>query len=183
MKLRLLDKKDLSLRVKWMNDARIYSTMHFKPPILLENTIQWFDSNKNNNQRADFVLEALEGQVLTMSGLTGLDDDIKKMESYIFVDPDIKAKGLGKKTLFLQCLYAFEILKINKVYAYIDSDNVASQKLYEKVGFKKEGILRFETKRENDLIDRYYYGCLINDLDKNLFYYQVSRENKEIILL
>src|SRR5690606_16713222 len=110
---------------------------------LLENTIQWFDSNKNNNQRADFVLEALEGQVLTMSGLTGLDDDIKKMESYIFVDPDIKAKGLGKKTLFLQCLYAFEILKINKVYAYIDSDNVASQKLYEKVGFKKEGILRF----------------------------------------
>lgn len=183
MKLRLLDEKDLPLRVKWMNDARIYSTMHFKPPILLENTIQWFNVNKNNSKREDFVFETSDGEVLTMSGLTGLDADTLKMESYIFVAPDIKAKGLGKKTLFLQCMYAFEILKINKVYAYIDSDNFASQNLYEKIGFKKEGILRCETKRENNLIDRYYYGCLIDDLDQNLFQHQVSYENKEIILL
>ncbi len=183
MKLRLLNKNDLSLRVQWMNDARIYSTMHFKPPVSLVNTIQWFDLNKNNNKRVDFVLETLDGEVLSMSGLTGLDADILKMESYIFVNPSIKTKGLGKKTLFLQCIYAFEILRINKIYAYIDSDNVASQKLYEKIGFKKEGILRFETKRENSFIDRYYYGCLIDDLNKTLFYYQLSRENKEIILL
>src|SRR5690606_2032076 len=151
--LRLLNKNDLSLRVQWMNDARIYCTMHFKPPISLTNTIQWFDLNKNNNKRVDFVLETLDGEVLSMSGLTGLDTDILKMESYIFVNPSIKTKGLGKKTLFLQCIYAFEILGINKIYAYIDSDNVASQKLYEKNGFKKEGILRFETKRENGFID------------------------------
>ena len=116
-------------------------------------------------------------------GLTGLDTDILKMESYIFVDPNSKTKGLGKKTLFLQCIYAFEILRIKKIYAYIDSDNFASQNLYEKIGFKKEGVLRFETKRENKLIDRYYYGCLINDLNEKLFQYQVSHENKEIILL
>src|SRR5690606_14656206 len=168
MKLRLLNKNDLSLRVQWMNDARIYSTMHFKPPVSLTNTIQWFELNKNNNKRVDFVLETLDGEVLSMSGLTGLDTDIFKMESYIFVDPDTKAKGLGKKTLFLQCVYAFEILKINKVYAYIDSDNFASQRLYTKIGFKKEGILRNETRRENSFIDRYYYGCFIGDLDKSL---------------
>lgn len=183
MKLRLLDKKDLPLRVKWMNDVRIYSTMHFKPPILLENTIQWFDINKNNSNRKDFIFETLDGEVLTMSGLTGLDTNILKMESYIFVDPNTKAEGLGKKTLFLQCVYAFEILKINKIYAYIDSDNFVSQNLYKKIGFKKEGILRFETKRDNNLIDRYYYGCLIDDLNKKLFQYQINYEKKEIILL
>lgn len=183
MKLRLLNKNDLSLRVQWMNDARIYCTMHFQPPILLENTLQWFNINKNNSKRADFVLETLDGEVLTMSGLTRLDADILKMESYIFVDPDTKAKGLGKKTLFLQCVYAFEILKINKVYAYIDSDNFASQKLYEKIGFKKEGILRNETKREDSFIDRYYYGCFIDDLDKSLFQYEVNYDYKEIRLL
>lgn len=183
MKLRLLNEKDLPLRVKWMNDVRIYSTMHFQPPILLENTLQWFNINKNNSKRADFVLETLDGEVLTMSGLTGLDTDILKMESYIFVDPNSKTKGLGKKTLYLQCIHAFEILRIKKIYAYIDSDNFASQNLYEKIGFKKEGVLRFETKRENKLIDRYYYGCLINDLNEKLFQYQVSYENKEIILL
>ena len=108
MRLRQLSENDLSIRVRWMNDARIYSTMHFTPPILLSNTIQWFDCNKNNNKRKDFVLETFEGKLLTMSGLTGLDENILKMESYIFVDPDTKTRGLGKKTIFLQCLYAFE---------------------------------------------------------------------------
>ena len=183
MKFRLLNEKDLLLRVKWMNDVRIYSTMHFKPPILMEDTIQWFNINIENSQREDFVFETLDGDVLSMSGLTGLDTDILKMESYIFVDPDTKAKGLGKKTLFLQCVYAFEILKINKVYAYIDSDNFASQRLYTKIGFKKEGILRNETRRENGFIDRYYYGCFIDDLDKSLFQYEVNYDYKEIRLL
>lgn len=183
MKLRLLNEKDLPLRVKWMNDVRIYSTMHFQPPILLENTLQWFNHNKNNNKRKDFVFETLDGEALTMSGLTGLDADILKMESYIFVDPKTKAKGLGKKTLFLQCIYAFELLKINKIYAYIDSDNFASQNLYAKIGFKKEGILRNETRRGNNFIDRYYYGCFVEDLDKSLFQYEVNYDYKEIILL
>ncbi|WKT73388.1 GNAT family N-acetyltransferase [Acinetobacter variabilis] len=183
MRLRQLSENDLSIRVRWMNDARIYSTMHFTPPILLSNTIQWFDCNKNNNKRKDFVLETFEGKLLTMSGLTGLDENILKMESYIFVDPDTKARGLGKKTIFLQCLYAFEILKINKVFAYIDSDNFASQKLYEKIGFKKEGALRCETKRKNKLIDRYYYGCFKEDLNISLFQYHVNHKNEEIILL
>ena len=183
MKLRLLQEQDLPLRVKWMNDARVYSTMHFKPPILLENTIQWFNFNKNNGRRKDFVLETEVGHILTMSGLTGLDIEISKMESYIFVNPEVKTKGLGKKTLFLQCLYAFEILKIKKVYAYIDSDNISSQKLYEKIGFKKEGVLRNESKRQDFFINRYYYGCFNEDLDKDLFQYEISSEHNEIILL
>lgn len=165
---RLLEERDLATRVAWMNDPRIYKTMHFTPPITLDGTIEWFRRNRGSNARRDFVLED-DGEIVVMNGLTGCSDPINKAESYTFVSPSLKGKGYGKTSLSLKCWYAFNIWKINKVWAYIDSDNVASLRMYESVGFKREGLLRQEVYREGGLIDRCYVGILADDLNQEIF--------------
>ncbi|KJJ38839.1 GNAT family N-acetyltransferase [Aequorivita vladivostokensis] len=178
-KLRRLKLDDLELRVQWMNDPRVYETMHFVPPITLEKTQDWFRNNVGNDTRMDFVIEE-DGVVCAMDGLTGIDPKLRKGESYTIVDPNYKGKGIGTRTLFLKSIYAFEIGILNKIWAFIDADNIASIKMCERIGYKVEGILRQEVVRESGLIDRYYMGCLEDDLKKDAFAYEVI--NDEIIL-
>lgn len=48
MIVRRLTKDDLQLRVNWMNNSKIYSSMHYETPILIDNTIRWFENNVSN---------------------------------------------------------------------------------------------------------------------------------------
>jgi RimJ/RimL family protein N-acetyltransferase len=179
IKLRKLEEKDLQTRVDWMNNPKIYETMHFTLPITIEKTQEWFQNNRGNNSRIDLVVEENDF-VLAMDGLTGIDDVICKGESYTMVNPEHKSKGIGTKTLFLKSIYAFEIAGVKKIWAYIDGDNIASIKMCERIGYKIEGVLRNEILRDGVLIDRMYMGCLEEDLKKELFNYRI--ENDEIFL-
>ena len=40
MVVRRLQEKDLSIRVEWMNNPKVYGSMHYDVPILLENTLR-----------------------------------------------------------------------------------------------------------------------------------------------
>lgn len=180
VKLRKLKENDLDTRVNWMNDPRIYETMHFSPPITLEGTRDWFFNNQNNESRLDFVVEE-DGIIAAMDGVTGIDPIIKKGESYTMVNPNYKAKGIGTKTLFLKSIYSFEIAGINKIWAFIDGDNIASIKMCERIGYKIEGVMRQEVMRDSILIDRYYMGCLEEDLIKSTFDYKIKDD--ELIIL
>lgn len=168
MTFRLLEEGDLETRVDWMNDPLIYKSMHYDLPISIENTKRWFTNNKNNESRVDFVLED-GGDVVVMCGLTGLDQKTKKVESYTMVNPSKQGMGYGSKALALACAYAFDIWNINKVWAYTDSDNIASQRTYQKNGFKLEGTLRNEVHRAGEYINRLYFGLLPEDFNRELY--------------
>lgn len=62
------------------------------------------------------------------------------------------AKGIVK--------YAFEELKLNRIYARYLGKNPASGKVMEKLGMKYEGILRQHVKKSGQYEDLVYYGLL-----------------------
>lgn len=97
--LRRLQEGDLKDRVIWMNDVAVYPSMGFTPPISLENTINWYRANLNNNKRVDCAFVNEDGDLLAMAGLTGIDYSCRKAELYLFVNPNRQRQGLGKKTL------------------------------------------------------------------------------------
>lgn len=55
-----------------------------------------------------------------------------------------EARGRGVCTAALRrlCRFAFEDLKLERLELMTDPDNVASQRVAEKVGFRREGVLR-----------------------------------------
>lgn len=142
--------------------------MSYAVPVTLENTVKWYRATQSSKHRADFTLITPYGDLLAMGGLTNIDFIAKKAELYVFVNPQRHKQGIGQKATYLICKYAFEKLNLHKVYLHTNSSNIAAQKIYEKVGFKLEGIMREERPTSNGYEDRLYYGLLASDFDYNI---------------
>ena len=145
----------------------VYKTMHFVPPISLENTQKWYESNINNNKRFDAAFEDDEGQLVAFGGLTNIDYTVRKAEFYIFVNPNMQGKGIGTAATKMLCKYGFDILQLHKIYLYTNGSNVGAKKTYEKVGFVLEGVHREENIIAEKYEDRLYYGLLAKDFDSS----------------
>ena len=143
-----------------MNNPAIYSSMHFELPITLEKTTMWYRNNIGNEKRADMVVLD-DGKIVAFCGITGIDPIVKKGESYTFVCPEMKGKGIGTKARILMLEYAFTELGLNKVFCLTNEDNYPSCKLSEKLFFKLEGRHRKEyLTADGEWKDRLYYGLL-----------------------
>lgn len=163
MIIRKIKHEDLQIRVDWMNNPKIYSSMHFNLPVLLENTIKWFDNNCNNDKRSDVCFEE-DGSIVAFGGLTAIDPVLKKAELYVFVDPNAHKSGFGTQATKLLCEYGFKTLKLHKIFLLTNEDNLAAIRVYEKCGFKLEGRHRDEYLNNGEYKDRMYYGLLKSDL-------------------
>ena len=76
------------------------------------------------------------------------------------VNPDLHQQGFGTEMLTLMLDYAFRQLGLRRIHAQIMAPNISSQKLFEKLGFQKEGILRAHVLRNNEYLDMLMYGLL-----------------------
>lgn len=171
--LRPIRQEDLETRVEWMNNPRVYSSMHFEIPVTLDNTLKWFDRNKGMTNRHDVAFERIgesfniEEELIAFGGLTSIDPVLRKAELYIFVSPFLQHQGLGLQATKLLCEYGFSELGLNKIYLETNEDNFAAQRVYERCGFVLEGRLREEYLDENGYAkDRLYYGLLMRDWQK-----------------
>lgn len=181
MYLRRLQESDLKERVVWMNDAAIYPSMGFTPPISLENTVTWYRSNLSNNNRFDCAFVNEKGELLAMAGLTGIDYACRKAELYLFVNPKEHGHGYGKQASYLLCKYAFKVLHLNKVFLLTNATNIGAQKVYENVGFKLEGTHRQERISDGKYEDRLYYGLLANEFDYDRMDLCIAGDNTLIV--
>ena len=165
MDVRKIVSKDLETRVSWMNNPKVYKSMHFKIPITIEETIEWYRRNSTNNCRVDVSIVEQDDTIVAMGGLTHIDFELMKAELYIFVSPEKQGMGYGTYSTALLCNYGFEVLGLHKVYLYTNATNIAAAHIYEKVGFVLEGTLREEVIEENDYSDRLYYGLLKSEFN------------------
>ncbi len=83
------------------------------------------------------------------------------------LDPAFWGKGYGTETTQLMVDYAFETLNLNRIQLHVFADNVAAIKIYQKVGFIKEGVLRQAMFHHDHYCDFWVMGILKNDWLQN----------------
>lgn len=136
--------------------------------ILIEvgETQKWFDSHLGETIRYDAVIEA-DGIPYGTIGLLSIDKKKSKAEYYIAMgEPSLKDKGISTQASRLILKYAFEELGLNWVYLFTEVENIPAQRLFEKVGFTKEGCIREDIVSHGKFVDYYAYGMLKDDFDK-----------------
>jgi len=160
VKIRAFEKADIHKKVEWINNPENNQFLHYDIPICVEKTEKWFDSHVGRTDRYDAVIEVDNRPVGTI-GLLSIDQKNKKAEYYIAMgETAYKGKGIAKEASRLILQYGFDVLKLNRIYLYTESENVAAQKLFEKVGFIKEGLIRSDVFSHGKYADRYVYGML-----------------------
>jgi RimJ/RimL family protein N-acetyltransferase len=78
----------------------------------------------------------------------------------IWLYPEHHRNGYGTEAVRLITDYGFKQLNYHKVYARAHQGNKASQSIWEKLGFEKEGEFRDHTFTQGEYKDVVYYGVL-----------------------
>lgn len=99
-------------------------------------------------------------QIVGMISLTKIDKTNKNAEVGYWLGEKYWGKGYMKEALDLIVRYGFKNLKLEKIYAYVFSPNIKSQKRLEKAGFNQEGMRKKHLCKNNKWYDDYIYGIL-----------------------
>lgn len=156
--IRNFTEDDIEKKVEWINNPLNNEYLHYNIPLDIENTRKWFLSNKGNANRHDMVI-MYNNTPVGVIGIINIDK--KKGEYYITLgENDYKRKGISFKATKLILDFAFKELGLEKVWLCVDEKNIAARKLYEKIGFIQEGLLRKDIFFKGEMINRCMYGIL-----------------------
>lgn len=160
--LRLLEREDIPKRTSWINDEETNRMFRFDWPISVSKSQQWFNTTMLDNTKIHFVIvDKHTNQLIGMTGLLGITHKDKHAEVYLTIgEKDYRGKGLSTEVLKLLIQYSFENLGLERLYAHNFIYNIASQKMFEKVGFMKEGVMRKHSFKNGKLEDINIYGLL-----------------------
>lgn len=163
IKIRDFTVDDIPNKIRWINNPENNLHLHYDIPLEYEKTLNWFKT-KNNNIRIDSVID-VDKTPVGLIGLLNIDKINRKAEFYITMgEVSYKRKGISYIASKALIEYSFEELKLHKVYLTTDYDNIAAQKLFEKVGFKREGVFVDDLFHRGKFINRIRYA-IISDKD------------------
>jgi len=106
----------------------------------------------------------LDGRVVGGIGMTVNSHDYRGTIGY-WVARDARGQGICTRAVRLLARHALEDLELQRVDLVTDPDNAASQRVAEKVGFQREGVLRAHLRHPDGRIrDSVMFSLLPGDL-------------------
>lgn len=137
--LRGVQKNDLRLLFKWANDADVRANAKNSKPIAWAEHVAWFNNKLSDKSAHIYILVNLENNI----GFVRFEKIKKEFEISYAIDRNYRGQGYG--ILILK----EGLKKIRKIYSYpslsahVKKGNIASEKIFEKLGFilKKEEVI------------------------------------------
>ncbi len=81
-----------------------------------------------------------------------------------WIDRSVAGRGMASLAVALVCDHAFGAVGLHRVQADIRPENLPSQRLVERLGFRQEGLLRRYLEIDGDWRDHLAYALLAEDL-------------------
>ncbi len=165
--LRLLGQDDLKDRVAWINDEENIQTLLFDWPTSYEKTMKWFsnvvfDSTKLNLSIVDKETNELVG----MTGLLNIDRINHHAQLYITIgNRNYRGRRLPDEVIPLVLEYGFTELELKKIYLYTLPNNERARHVYERNGFRHDGILRQQVYCRGKQQDLYVHSILKSEFE------------------
>lgn len=156
-RLRAMERQDMPLLQKWMNDPELTHWLGPRFPVSLEDQNRWFDRLLGDSSKKKLLIEDLEGSPVGVVSLMGINQKDRCAEFGIYLgERQTIGKGLGKDATLAMLKFAFFELGLIRVYLYVLEENTRAIKSFEDCGFKKEAVLR-----ENMFFDGSFHNQVV----------------------
>ena len=160
--LRILEREDIIRNTRWLNSEYINDIMGYLPNMSLSQQYEWYDNLKNDNNRFVFAICLKDNdQHIGNVGL-GKVDYISRhaMYSIYIAEQEHQSKGIGTISTRLILNFAFNRLNLHKIYLQTSRRFSNAIKMYERIGFVKEGVLRQHYYSNGKYEDKIIYSIL-----------------------
>ncbi len=145
--LRKISKDDAQFIFKSLNEKNLTTYLSLRPlnsiensKRLIKNYLKYWDTYVQFN----YIIELYETNKIQIGSISLWNVNWQHLRAQIgvWLIPSFWSKGFGERSINLIKTVAFNHLKLNRLEAYIAIKNERSISLFEKCGFKKEGVLR-----------------------------------------
>ena len=166
--LRIMEKEDVPLMAKWMNDLAFIGEFLIIPQRALSDFEKGF--NERSSDSATFIIEDKEGKEAgwIVHFLTRFGGGASSTELGYGVAPDTRGKGYCSEAVAIMLDYLFLLKNIHRIQALTFEENKPSKRVLEKNGFTKEGINRMSYKKNNEIHDQYILGITKTEIENFL---------------
>lgn len=155
-KLRELEKNDISAINAWRSEKELIDNLGAPFRYISEDVdYKWYDNylmNRDQNIRCSIINDF--NQIIGLVSLTNINRIHQTATFHIMIgDPSNRDKGVGYYATREILKHAFFDMNLNRVELTVLESNQRALSLYERVGFKKEGIKRKAIYKNGKFID------------------------------
>jgi len=149
----------------WRNSPEISKFMYNDHYISKEEHNNWY-KNLKSKQDAKFWIIYYHDTPIGIVNLSDIDY-INKITNWGFYigDKNYRGKGISKFILYHLMILVFEKMKFHKMYTTVLENNPIALNLYQKMGFKQEGLLKKHLLRGENYIDVYIMSIIDESWD------------------
>lgn len=147
--------------------CRFFNEPPFESLEAAKEIIDFYIKQPDNDKLLRWVMiKKIDNEIIGTCGYHNYNKRHKKVEIGYDVWKEYWRQGYISEALPVLLTYCFDYLGVNKVYAKLDPENIASRKTVEKLGFTAEGILREDEKLGDRYLDMLYMSILKKEWEK-----------------
>ena len=177
--LRTIEEADVEFLRDAINHPRVREGLTTAYPINAEQEREYFEERISNREDVNLAICA-DGEARSASDQSGGDDprddeiagtiglhDVHERagncEIGLWLAPEYHGRGYGTEASRLLTDFAFRELRMHRVQARVLDTNDASRRIWEKLGFEKEGVHRDEAFTGGEYVDVHYFAALADE--------------------
>lgn len=162
LRLRPMCADDVPALKEWLPDKSIYTYWGKGPSKAEKNPELLFETPEKPTKSFHLGIEEKEaGKVIGDIYIYLIEKD--RMASVAMrIAPACHGKGYATEALKAMTEFCFEKTELKRLWTEVDVRNVPSQRVLEKCGYTREGLIR-QGKMVNSWCDYYIYGKLVTD--------------------
>lgn len=135
-------KPDLAALVQ-DQDVRAYTRVPTNPAADFEAAwLSIYEDGWREGCRAGFAIEAHDGEFLGLGLFVRIEEDAQEGEIGYVVGQAARGRGIATRTLRLLTDWGFSQLGLERIELWIDVSNGGSERVAERAGYVREGVLR-----------------------------------------
>lgn len=163
--LREMTEKDTPNVIKWRNSPSVVKNFIFRTPLTEKAHLNWYHNRVLTGEVVQFIIVDNESKKDVGSVyLRDIDKVNQKCEYGIFIgEESCRGKGLGTDAAKLILSYAFDTLKMNRVFLRVFADNTAAINSYKHAGFEVEGVFKQDVIIDGVACDMVFMAILRKD--------------------